>query len=46
MIGYIRYLPVLLVSVPASTEVTMEPTISGVISRPLTVGEAPCTVCW
>ena len=28
------------------TDVSAEPTISGVSSRPLTVGVAPCTVCW
>ena len=31
---------------PAIIEVIMTPTIMGVSSRPLTVGEAPCTVCW
>ncbi len=45
-IGNSLYWPVLVVSTPASTEVTAEPTIIGVISRPLTVGLAPCTVCW
>jgi len=27
-------------------EVTITPTIIGVSSRPLTVADAPCTVCW
>jgi hypothetical protein len=27
-------------------DVTMTPSIIGVSSRPLTVAEAPCTVCW
>ena len=45
-IGNSRYLPVLLTTRPASTEINAELTIIGVSSSPLTVGVAPWTVCW
>ena len=44
-IGNSRYLPVLLTTMPASTEMAAELTIIGVSSSPLTVGVAPWTVC-
>ena len=45
-IGSALYRPVRVVIWPAISEVIITPTIMGVSSRPLTVGEAPCTVCW
>jgi hypothetical protein len=45
-IGSALYRPVRVVTCPAISEVIITPTIMGVSSRPLTVGEAPCTVCW
>ena len=44
--GNILYRPVLVVTCPATIEVTVTPSIIGVSIRPLTVGDAPCTVCW
>ena len=40
------YRPVLVVTCPASIEVTVTPTIIGVSISPLTVGDSPWTVCW
>ena len=45
MIGRILYRPVLLVTWPEISDVTVEPSISGISIRPLPVGEACCTVC-
>src|ERR1051326_7839586 len=45
-IGKILYRPVLVVTCPASIEVTVTPTIIGVSISPLTVGDSPWTVCW
>jgi hypothetical protein len=44
--GKILYRPVLVVTCPATIEVTVTPSIIGVSISPLTVGEAPWTVCW
>ena len=45
-IGSALYLPVCTVIRPAISEVMVAPSIIGISSRPLTVGEACCTVCW
>ena len=45
-IGNTLYRPVLVVTCPATIEVTVTPSIIGVSARPLTVGDSPCTVCW
>ena len=45
-IGRALYRPVRVGSWPAISDVIITPTIIGVSSRPLMVGEAPCTVCW
>ena len=45
-IGKIRYRPVLVVTWPATIEVMVTPIIIGTSIRPLTVGDAPWTVCW
>ena len=44
--GKILYRPVLVVTWPATIDVTVTPSIIGVSIRPLTVGDSPCTVCW
>ena len=44
--GKILYRPVLVVTWPDTIEVMVNPTIIGVSIRPLSVGEAPWTVCW
>ena len=45
-IGKTLYRPVLVVTCPATIEVTVTPSIIGVSISPLRVGDAPCTVCW
>ena len=45
-IGKIRYRPVLVVTWPATIEVTVTPSIIGVRASPLMVGDSPWTVCW
>ena len=45
-IGNTLYRPVLVVTWPATIEVTVTPSIIGVSISPLKVGDAPCTVCW
>ena len=44
--GKILYRPVLVVTWPATIEVTVTPSIIGVRARPLMVGDSPWTVCW
>ncbi len=45
-IGKILYRPVLVVTWPATIEVTVTPSIIGVSISPLMVGDSPWTVCW
>src|ERR1700721_4644031 len=46
IMGKILYLPVLVVTWPATIEVIVTPIIIGVSASPLIVGDSPWTVCW
>ncbi len=46
MIGSALYRPVLVVTWPAISAVTVEPSIIGISMRPLSVADRCCTVCW